>query len=240
MTFTETVTPQKPLELELEGQELVRWAHHKFGSRLKLACSFGAEDIVLIDMITQTTDAPRIFVLDTGRLHEETYRTIERCREFFGIEFEIYSPDTQALQQLVSKKGPFSFYESIDNRHECCGIRKVEPLRRALADADAWITGLRRQQSVTRTELPFVEVDESHRGIFKLNPLAGWSVDQVWEYIKERRLPYNKLHDQGFPSIGCEPCTRAIKPGEDIRAGRWWWESPEHKECGLHVRDQNR
>jgi phosphoadenosine phosphosulfate reductase len=239
MTFTETYTIGHLPDLKLTGQELVEWANLTFGSRLKLASSFGAEDIVLIDMLRKVMGKPRIFALDTGRLHEETYRTIERCREFFDVEFEIYTPDSALLQQMVSKKGPFSFYESIENRHECCGIRKVEPLRRALADADAWLTGLRRQQSVTRTELPSAERDDVHGGIWKLNPLADWSVEEVWEYIREHRLPYNKLHDQGFPSIGCEPCTRAIRLGEDIRAGRWWWESPEHKECGLHVRDQN-
>jgi len=223
--------------LQLEAEALVRWAHDQFGSRLTLACSLGAEDIVLLDMLCDVTDSPRVFVLDTGRLHEETYRTIERCRERFGIEFEVYSPREVPLQNLLRQKGPLSFYESIENRHECCGIRKVEPLQRALADVDAWMTGLRRQQSITRSELPTIENDEAHRGIWKLNPLANWSEEQLWSHIRERGLPYNKLHDLGYPSIGCEPCTRAIKPGEDIRAGRWWWESPEHKECGLHVRN---
>jgi phosphoadenosine phosphosulfate reductase len=224
-------------DIDLAGYELVAWAEQKFGKAVKLACSFGAEDIVLLDMCRKAIESPSVFVLDTGRLHEETYRTMERCREFFGVEFQIYSPDTVALQNLVGQKGPFSFYASIDNRHECCGIRKVEPLKRALSDASAWITGLRRQQSVTRTHLPFLEQDDSHGQILKLNPIADWSEEQVWEYIRANKLPYNKLHDLGFPSIGCEPCTRAVLPGQDIRAGRWWWESPEHKECGLHVRN---
>jgi phosphoadenosine phosphosulfate reductase len=222
---------------KLDAQKIVERAHLQFGSRLKLACSFGAEDVVLLDLIRNVTPSPRVFVLDTGRLHEETYRTMERCRERFGVEFEVYTPNAQALQNLLSTKGPFSFYDSIGARHECCGIRKVEPLSRALADVDAWITGQRREQSVTRVHLPTAERDEIHGNIWKFNPLADWTEEEVWDWIKIHRLPYNKLHDLGYPSIGCEPCTRAIKPGEDTRAGRWWWESPEHKECGLHVRN---
>ncbi len=217
-------------------QEVLRWAVETFRDSLKLACSFGAEDVALVDMLSKITDRPRIFVLDTGRLHTETYQTMERCRDRYGIGFEVYSPRTEDLQRLLSAKGPFSFYESIENRHECCGIRKVEPLERALTDAQAWGTGLRREQSVTRSHIPKVETDSSHGGILKLNPLADWSEEQVWEYIRQNSVPSNPLHKQGYPSIGCAPCTRPIQPGEDIRAGRWWWESPEHKECGLHVR----
>jgi len=216
-------------------QQLLSWAIDRFGPRISLACSFGVEDIVLVDMLTRLTDKARIFVLDTGRLHEETYNTMDRCRNRYGIEFDVYSPKADDLQGLLRAKGPFSFYDSIENRHECCHIRKVEPLKRALAETDHWVTGLRRQQSVTRSLLPKVELDLTHNGIFKLNPLAAWTEEQVWHYAKEENIPYNRLHDQGFPSIGCAPCTRAIRIGEDVRAGRWWWESPEHKECGLHV-----
>lgn len=220
------------------AEEVVRWALTTFGKDVTLACSFGAEDVVLVDMIAKVDPTARMFVLDTARLHQETYDTMERCREKYGIEFETLHPRMEDMQRLLSTKGPNSFYESIENRKECCGVRKVEPLRRALDGKRAWITGLRRAQAVTRTDLPKIEVDETHAGIFKLNPLAEWSVDDVWAYIKEHGVPYNPLHDRGFPSIGCAPCTRAVAPGEDIRAGRWWWENPEQKECGLHVRQR--
>lgn len=220
----------------LTPQDLLRWALETYGRDVALACSFGAEDVALVDMLARLDATARIFVLDTGRLHEETYQVMDRCRERYGIEFEIYNPQTADLQAMLRTKGPLSFYESIENRKECCGIRKVEPLRRALSDKRAWITGLRRAQAVTRVSLPKIEVDDTHGGILKLNPLATWSEEDVWQYIRVNGVPYNKLHDQGFPSIGCAPCTRAIRPGEDVRAGRWWWESPELKECGLHVK----
>lgn len=227
------------LEIELattaSAEEALSWAYHRFGDRVSFACSFGAEDVALLDLISKHAPGLRVFVLDTGRLHEETYNVMEACRERYGIEFEVCFPQTSAVEELLRAKGPHSFFESIENRKECCGIRKVEPLFRALANQDAWITGLRRAQSVTRTDLPIVETDESHGGIFKINPLAAWSEEDVWAYIRANRVPYNALHDRGFPSIGCAPCTRAIAPGEDVRAGRWWWESPEHKECGLHL-----
>jgi phosphoadenosine phosphosulfate reductase len=224
-------------QFEHESPEaLLRWAIERFGRSLSLACSFGAEDVVLVDMIAKIDPTARIFVLDTGRLHQETYEVMERCREKYGIEFETYFPNTTSVETLLRTKGPSSFYRSIDRRKECCNIRKVEPLRRALTGQEAWITGLRRAQAVTRATLPKVEVDATHGGILKLNPLSDWTEEQVWAYIREHDVPYNALHDQGFPSIGCAPCTRAILIGEDVRAGRWWWESPEHKECGLHVK----
>lgn len=224
--------------LALDTAEMVlRWALAEFGDAVKLASSFGAEDVVLVDMLSRLTNAPTVFFLDTGRLHQETYDVVDRIRARYGLEVETYCPRTEALEALIRDKGPNSFYESVENRRECCRIRKVEPLARALADTDAWITGLRRGQSQTRSELAKVEVDEVHGGIEKLNPLADWSQQQVWDYIHAHDVPYNKLHDSGFPSIGCAPCTRAIKPGEVVRAGRWWWEAPEHKECGLHIRD---
>ncbi|MBS1703611.1 MAG: phosphoadenylyl-sulfate reductase [Armatimonadetes bacterium] len=219
-------------------EKLLAWAVERFSNRLRLACSFGAEDVALVDIVSRHGLGIVPFVLDTGRLHQETYEVMDRFRAKYGIEFETYYPDTERIQRLLSVKGPNSFYESIENRKECCGIRKVEPLRRALSGCDGWVTGLRREQAVTRTSLPKIEIDESHGGIVKLNPLADWTEAQVWEYIRQNNVPYNALHDQGFPSIGCAPCTRAIQPGEDIRAGRWWWEAPEHKECGLHSRIQ--
>ncbi|MDO8682203.1 MAG: phosphoadenylyl-sulfate reductase [Armatimonadota bacterium] len=218
------------------AQEVVVWAVKEFGSKIALASSFGAEDVALIDMLCEATDSPRVFFLDTGRLHQETYDVVERIRDRYGLSFEVYFPQTNAVENLMQEKGPNSFYNSIENRRECCHIRKVEPLDRALSGLDAWITGLRREQSTTRGELAKVELDESHGGILKINPLMDWTEEDVWAYIRSRRIPYNKLHDQGFPSIGCAPCTRAVKPGEDLRAGRWWWESPEHKECGLHIK----
>ena len=219
------------------AQEIVQWAVDSFGTNVTLASSFGAEDVVLVDILAKLAQKPRIFILDTGRLHQETYDVIEKVRAKYGIEFEFYFPKTGDAEELLRAKGPNSFYDSVENRKECCYIRKVEPLNRALSTADAWITGLRRGQSVTRTGLDVVEIDAGHGGILKINPLINWSEQDVWDYIKANDVPYNALHDKGFPSIGCAPCTRAISPGEDLRAGRWWWESPEHKECGLHIKD---
>lgn len=215
-------------------QEVLGWLLKKFAPKISLASSFGAEDVVLIDMMIKIDPKARVFTLDTGRLNEETYDVMERVRVKYGISIESYFPDFKAVEELERKKGFYSFRESVDNRKECCGIRKVEPLRRALKDLSAWITGLRRQQAVTRTGVQKIELDADHGGIVKINPLADWTLDQVWDYIKKNKVPYNKLHDLGYPSIGCSPCTRAVKPGEDIRSGRWWWENPENKECGLH------
>ena len=220
-----------------DAQCILRRALDEFGDGLVLASSFGAEDMALIDMLCRITDSPHIFFLDTGRLHQETYDLMALARTRYGIGFDVYFPQTEAVERLLRTEGPNSFYDSIENRKECCRIRKVEPLARALSTADAWITGLRREQSVTRSDLAVVEVDTHHGGIAKINPLIDWSEQDVWDYIKANDVPYNALHDRGFPSIGCAPCTRAIQPGEDLRAGRWWWESPEHKECGLHSRN---
>ena len=214
-------------------EEIIRWASETFGSGIKLASSFGAEDVVVIDMVAKVAPKIKVFTLDTGRLHDETYEVMERIRERYGIEIETAFPEREAVQRLVQAKGFYSFRESVDNRRECCGIRKVEPLRRGLAGLKAWMTGLRRDQAVTRSDTGAVEWDEGN-GLMKVNPLVEWTNDQVWEYIRAHNVPYNRLHDQGFPSIGCAPCTRAVKPGEDIRAGRWWWELPDSKECGLH------
>ncbi len=218
------------------AQEVLRWADETFKDRVALASSFGAEDVVLIDMWTKINPKPRVFTLDTGRLPQETYNVIEEIRKKYKIDIECYFPDTKKTEEMLNKYGPNLFYESVDLRKLCCNIRKVEPLNRALERLDAWVCGLRREQSVTRQEVRKVEEDTAHKGKFKINPLADWTQEMVWDYIKKNKAPYNKLHDQGYPSIGCAPCTRAIKPGEDIRAGRWWWETPEQKECGLHCK----
>ena len=225
-----------PSLADASAQEVARWALENFGGDVTFACSMGAEDVVLVDILAKIDRTATMFFLDTGRLNQETYDVMERLREKYGVEFETYHPLTEAAQSLLATKGPNSFYESVENRKECCGIRKVEPLRRALTGKRAWITGLRRAQAVTRTELPKVERDDAHGGILKINPLADWSQEDVWDYIRANGVPYNALHDRGFPSIGCAPCTRAVAPGEDLRAGRWWWENPDQKECGLHVR----
>ncbi len=219
----------EPLEILRKGLALI-------DGPVALASSFSMEDIVIIDLL-QSIDRPvRIFAIDTGRLNEETLEIAETIRLRYGIEIDWYFPDREAVEKLERKKGLFSFRESLENRHECCHIRKVEPLQRALKGLSGWITGQRREQAATRGELPPIEADQVNGDILKLNPLAFWSEQQVKDYIKEQRLPINRLHHMGYPSIGCAPCTRAVQPGEDPRAGRWWWESPEHKECGLHKR----
>ena len=228
----------KKLNSEFKNQDpqtVLRWAIKQFGSKIALASYFGAEDVVLIDLLVKIDPSARIFTLDTGRLNEETYEVMDAIRRKYKISIESYFPDAVKVETLERVKGFFSFKESIENRKECCGIRKVEPLNRALSGLEAWITGLRREQSVTRADVQKVETDASHGGIFKINPLADWTEKQVWDYIKANKVPYNRLHDLGYPSIGCAPCTRAVKSGEDVRAGRWWWENPEHKECGLHL-----
>ncbi len=224
-------------ELESKSaQEVVRWALTRFGDRVALASSFGAEDVALIHMMVQVNPNARIFTLDTGRLNQETYDVMDKIREKYHVTIEVMFPKADAVERMVREKGLNLFYHAIENRKLCCGIRKVEPLNRALASLDAWITGLRRDQVVTRTGVKKVDLDTDHGGIAKINPLADWTWEQVMAYVKQHQVPYNVLHDQGYPSIGCAPCTRAIKPGEDFRAGRWWWEQPEQKECGLHVK----
>ena len=213
--------------------EILEWALHTFHPRIALASSFGAEDVVLIDMMCKVLPKPRIFTLDTGRLHQETYDLMDRIRNKYGVAVEVYFPEAPAVQRMVREHGLNLFYKNVDLRKLCCQVRKVEPLNRALADLDAWITGLRKEQATTRSEIKKVEFDKGH-GNIKINPLADWTNNQVWTYIRENGVPYNALHDQSFPSIGCLPCTRAVKPGEDPRSGRWWWEQQSHKECGLH------
>jgi phosphoadenosine phosphosulfate reductase len=216
---------------------ILSWGLERYGAACGISFS-GAEDVVLIDLAAKSGQPFSVFSLDTGRLHEETYRFLDRVRAFYGIEIQILSPQAEPLQAFVRKKGLFSFLE--DGHAECCGIRKVAPLKRALAPLRAWATGQRRDQSPTRTDVNVLERDRIFSGaagrLLKLNPLAGWTSAQVWEYIRRERVPYNTLHDHGFISIGCQPCTRPIRPGEHERAARWWWEEATQRECGLHVK----
>ena len=198
-----------------------------------LSSSLGVEDQVLTDLLLKKDKNANIFTLDTGRLHPETYDVMDATNLKYQIKINVFFPQNNLVQELYQTQGVNGHYESIDNRKNCCNIRKIEPLKRALKDVEVWITGLRASQSVTRVDMPLVEYDIAF-DVIKVNPLISWSESDVWDYVKENSVPTNKLHKMGFPSIGCAPCTRAIKEGEDIRAGRWWWENPEHKECGLH------
>ncbi len=197
------------------------------------ATSLGAEDMVITDLIWRSNAPIELFTLDTGRLPEETHRLIQEVRDHYGFAIRAYAPEREDVESYLFANGPNAFYDSIELRKECCRIRKVVPLGRALAGRRAWITGLRREQSPTRADLGVREWDAEHK-LEKFNPLIDWTTEDVWAYIRRHEVPYNELHDKGYPSLGCAPCTRAITPGEDIRAGRWWWENPETKECGLH------
>jgi phosphoadenosine phosphosulfate reductase len=215
-------------------EELLRNIARVFGDRAAFSTSLSWEDQVITDAIFRLDLPIRVFTLDTGRLFSETYSVLNSTLERYRKRIEVYAPQTEAVQQLVTEKGPVSFYESLENRKECCFIRKVEPLNRALQNVDCWITGLRAEHSENRQDLPVVDWDEQ-REITKVNPLANWTLDEVKSRIKANNIPYNALHDRGFVSIGCQPCTRAIQEGDDFRAGRWWWEDNSKKECGLHA-----
>ncbi len=216
-----------------DAMDLLKWSFETFGDKLILASSLGLEDQILTDMAVKINPNANIFFLDTGRIHQETYDLLEESMAKYNIKYKIYFPKAEDMEKFERENGPNAFYKSIDLRHQCCQIRKIEPLTRALQDFNAWVTGLRRQQSVTRTEIKKIEYDEMNN-LIKINPLSEWCVIDVTEYIKENNVPYNKLFDKGFTSVGCAPCTRPIKLGEDRRAGRWWWETPEKRECGLH------
>lgn len=221
----------------LDPAERLRYLANCLPQGLVFTTSLGMEDQVLTDMIARLRIPVRVVTLDTGRLFQETYDLIDRTRARYKIPIEVFYPDARTLSAMVSTKGMNSFYESVENRKECCHIRKVEPLRRALQGATAWITGLRAAQSENRSTLPLVEWNEGW-GLWKVNPLADWGLEEIQTYVQSHAVPVSPLHAQGFPSIGCAPCTRAIQPGEDIRAGRWWWEQ-SHKECGLHAKNLN-
>jgi len=216
-------------------QDSLKWALDNLHPKVAKASSFGAEDSVIIDMMVKLNPESRFFTLDTGRLNQETYDIMDKLEKKFNIHFEVMFPDANEVEEMVREKGINLFYDSAENRKLCCGIRKVHPIKKILSTLDGWITGIRREQTSTRKNASFIEIDSKYGNILKINPLLDWTWDQVWNYIKENDVPYNKLLDKGYPSIGCEPCTRAIKPGEDLRAGRWWWESQEQKECGLHT-----
>ena len=218
--------------LSLNTSDLIKYILENHNN-IALSSSLSVEDQVLTDMIFKVNKNSRVFTLDTGRLHSETYKVLDETNLKYGVKLDVYFPQNSDVENLYKTQGVNGHFESINNRKNCCNIRKIEPLKRALKGVDIWITGLRSSQSITRADMPIIEWDENFK-VIKLNPLINWSEEDIWDYIKANKVPYNKLHDIGYPSIGCEPCTRAIKDGEDIRAGRWWWENPEHKECGLH------
>ena len=215
-------------------EEMLWYFLDLLGNRIALSSSLSIEDQTLTCMLRRIDPRVRVFTLDTGRLFPETYSLIDKTSQQYG-RMEVFFPDCAKVQEMVNTAGVNLFYESIEKRKQCCHVRKLEPLHRAFAGLDAWICGLRREQSVTRHDMQMVEWDESN-ALLKLNPLINWTEVQVWQYIRQHNVPYNVLHDRHYPSIGCQPCTRAVAADEDIRAGRWWWESPDHKECGLHKR----
>lgn len=226
------------LNLQLAGADaigLLSFFLTEYKDRIALSSSLGLEDQVLTEMVCFIDPAVKIFTLDTGRLFPETYDLLQRTNQKYGIQMQVFFPEAQKVEEMVQSKGINLFYNSIEDRKTCCRIRKIEPLKRAFTGLDVWICGIRRDQSVTRAEMQPIEWDENN-GLIKVNPLIDWSEEQVRAYIKAHNIPYNPLHDRGFPSIGCQPCTRAILPGEDPRAGRWWWENPDTRECGLHKR----
>lgn len=216
-----------------DAQEVLSFFLREYKGRIALSSSLGIEDQVLTHMVCNIDNSTRIFTLDTGRLFPETYSLIDKTNKHFGINLDVYFPEASNVENMVRSKGINLFYDSIESRKQCCNVRKIEPLKRAFKNLDVWICGLRKDQSITRFFSNMVEWDEAN-SLLKINPLINWNEKKVWEYIRTHHIPYNELHDKGFPSIGCQPCTRAVAAGEDIRSGRWWWEAPEHKECGLH------
>jgi len=215
--------------------EALQWVSDNLHPRVAKASSFGAEDAVIIDIMHKINPKFRFFTLDTGRLPQETYDIMDIVRKKYNITIEVLFPDTTEVENMVKEKGINLFYESVENRKLCCEIRKVHPINKILSTLDGWITGIRRDQTEVRKDVSIFQIDYNHNGILKINPIIDWTWNQIQDYIKKNNLPYNSLLDKGYPSIGCEPCTRAIKSGEELRAGRWWWEQGEHKECGLHI-----
>lgn len=215
-------------------EEIIAFSIKHFKDKIALSTSLGLEDQVLTQMVTQLDPSIKIFTLDTGRLFPETYDLIDRTNKKYNLKIHVYFPRPEDVENMAFQKGVNLFYDSIENRKLCCNIRKIKPLKRATEGLDAWITGLRREQSVTRKGLHIVERDINNQ-LIKINPLADWGEQEVWNYIQKNKIPINPLHKKGFASIGCQPCTRAIEPGEGVRAGRWWWENPETRECGLHM-----
>jgi len=226
------------LAVEFEGQEpwdVLEWAIERFGEGLALSTAFQEGDVALIDMAYAIDPTIRVFSIDTGRLPQETFDLIEQLRERYAqLRLELLSPDAPQIQRLVDKNGPNLFRQSVEKRLLCCNVRKVQPLTRALAGLDAWVTGLRRDQWASRSDIRKIEIDHDHGGLLKLNPLAEWTEEEVWDYLRDNEVPVHPLYAQGYTSIGCAPCTRPVAPGEPVRAGRWWWESDAPKECGMH------
>jgi phosphoadenosine phosphosulfate reductase len=230
---------RRPIAVDAERRDalgVLRLALDVIGTdRLALSASFGPEDIVILDLLTELTPRPRVFTLDTGRLPQETFELMEAVRARFGVTVEVVFPDATEVESMTRERGVNLFYNSIDDRRRCCSVRKVAPLRRALRGLDGWITGVRRDQIGSRSATPKIDFDQEHGMIWKIAPLADWTEDEVWARIRQRDLPYNALHDAGYPSIGCAPCSRAVPAGADPRSGRWWWEQPDDRECGIHV-----
>jgi thioredoxin-dependent adenylylsulfate APS reductase len=226
------------LAVEFEGEDpevLLEWALERFSPRISISTAFQTDGAVLLDMAYEIDPSIRIFSVDTGRLPAETFDLVERMRDRYpNLQLDLLSPDAGPVNAMVGKHGPNLFYKSVENRLLCCQVRKVLPLLRHLAGLDAWITGLRRDQWATRSDIRKVEIDHDHGAIVKLNPLAEWTEEEVWDYVREHELPYNALYDKGYTSIGCAPCTRPTNEGENLRAGRWWWETNAPKECGIH------
>ncbi|HEX3008590.1 MAG TPA: phosphoadenylyl-sulfate reductase [Bacteroidales bacterium] len=218
-----------------DPHEVLSYFLHEYKGRIALSSSLGIEDQALTHMVCNIDRSAKVFTLDTGRLFPETYTLIDKTNKHFGINLEVYFPEAAKVEEMVRQKGINLFYDSIESRKECCKVRKLDPLKRAFSSLEVWICGLRKDQSITRFFSKMIEWDEVN-GLLKVNPLINWNEKKVWEYIRMHQIPYNELHDKGFPSIGCQPCTRQVAAGEDIRSGRWWWEAPEHKECGLHKR----
>jgi len=223
------------LELDdKEPQEVLQWGMERFGSRLAICTSFQSDGMAILDMAWRIDPQVRVFTVDSGRMHSETYDLMERVREQYAMEIEVYYPSPAEIEPYVRREGVNAFYRSVPLRLRCCEIRKVNPLKKVLVNLDAWVTGLRRDQWASRSNIRKVEIDHDHGGLLKINPLADWMDEEVWEYIHANDVPYNALYDKGFTSIGCAPCTRPTAEGEDARAGRWWWEKNAPKECGIH------
>ena len=235
MNFSEEDVKSLNREFERSSPEdVLSWASQNLGSSVALATSFQVQGMVLVDMFAKTDPEARIFTLDTGRLHSHTYDAMEKTREKYDINIEVLFPDTSEVEKMVTSRGVNLFYKSVENRRLCCQVRKTNPLNGFLKTLDAWITSIRADQTEQRADSTKFEIDYLHGRMLKINPILDWTTDQVWDYIKRNDVPYNKLHDMGYPSIGCAPCTRAIEEGEDPRAGRWWWEQDSDKECGIH------
>jgi phosphoadenosine phosphosulfate reductase len=235
MKFSEEDVKSLNREFEQSSPEdILAWASQNLGSSVALATSFQVQGMVLVDMFAKTDPEARIFTLDTGRLHSHTYDAMEKTREKYGINFEVLFPDRSEVEEMVTSRGVNLFYKSVENRRLCCQVRKTNPLNRFLKTLDAWITSIRADQTEQRADSSKFEIDYLHGKMLKINPILDWTTDQVWDYVRKNDVPYNKLHDMGYPSIGCAPCTRAVEEGEDPRAGRWWWEQGSDKECGIH------